>query len=149
MEFMNLINVFAPLAPILSSSKIVSTLLVLHSPNIDSLYLDSLLSFQPNSNLKLFVDSFKSTFLDMFHLSYGGPFGMVLENFQNYFDPKDSTSGFHSTSSIMFPLVWTQCIMHPVDPPHLVLRISHSGSLPPIKTPRTPPPPPPPFHEKK
>jgi hypothetical protein len=38
--------------------------------------------------------------------------------------------------------------MHPVDPPHSVLRISHSGSLPPIKTPRTPPPPPPPLHEK-
>jgi hypothetical protein len=36
--------------------------------------------------------------------------------------------------------------MHPVDPPHLVLRISHSSSLPPIKTPRTPPPPP--LHEK-
>ncbi|CAM6014362.1 unnamed protein product, partial [Sphagnum balticum] len=29
-----------------------------------------------------------------------------------------------------------------------VLHISHSGSLPPIKTPRTPPPPPPPLHEK-
>jgi hypothetical protein len=38
--------------------------------------------------------------------------------------------------------------MHPVDPPHPVLRISHSSSLPPIKTPRTPPPPPPPLHEK-
>jgi hypothetical protein len=38
--------------------------------------------------------------------------------------------------------------MHPVDPPHLVFRISHSNSLPPIKTPRTPPPPPPPLHEK-
>jgi hypothetical protein len=38
--------------------------------------------------------------------------------------------------------------MHPIDPPHPVLRISHFGSLPPIKTPRTPPPPPPPLHEK-
>jgi len=40
--------------------------------------------------------------------------------------------------------------MHPVDPPHPVLRISHSGSLPPIKvfTPRTPSPPLPPLHEK-
>jgi hypothetical protein len=38
--------------------------------------------------------------------------------------------------------------MHPVDPPHLVLHISHSISLPLIKTPRTPPPPPPPLHEK-
>jgi hypothetical protein len=36
----------------------------------------------------------------------------------------------------------------PVDPPHPVLRISHSSSLPPIKTPRTPPPPPPPLHGK-
>jgi len=36
----------------------------------------------------------------------------------------------------------------PVDPPHPVLRISPSGSLPPIKTPRTPPPPPPPLYEK-
>jgi hypothetical protein len=44
-------------------------------------------------------------------------------------------------------LVWTWCIMHPVDPPHPVLRISHSSSLPPIKTPRTPPPPPPPLHD--
>jgi hypothetical protein len=32
--------------------------------------------------------------------------------------------------------------------PHPVLCISPSGSLPPIKTPRTPPPPPPPLHEK-
>jgi hypothetical protein len=31
---------------------------------------------------------------------------------------------------------------------HPVLRISHSGSFPPIKTPRTPPPPPNPLHEK-
>jgi hypothetical protein len=38
--------------------------------------------------------------------------------------------------------------MHPVDAPHPVFRISHSGSLPPIKTPITPPPPPPPLHEK-
>jgi hypothetical protein len=38
--------------------------------------------------------------------------------------------------------------MHPVDPSHPVLRISHSGSLPPIKTPRTPPLPPAPLHEK-
>jgi len=38
--------------------------------------------------------------------------------------------------------------MHPVDPPHPVLRISHFGSLAPIKTPRTPPPPPPHLHEK-
>ncbi len=36
----------------------------------------------------------------------------------------------------------------PRQSPHPVLRISHSGSLPPIKTPGTPPPPPPPFHEK-
>jgi hypothetical protein len=38
--------------------------------------------------------------------------------------------------------------MHLVDPPHPVFRISHSSSLPPIKTLRTPPPPPPPLHEK-
>jgi len=38
--------------------------------------------------------------------------------------------------------------MHPVDPPHPVLHISHSGSLPLIKTLRTPPPPPPPLHKK-
>jgi len=104
-EFMNLINVFAPLAPTLSSSKIVSTLLVLHSPNIDSPYLDSLLNFQPNSNLKLFVDSFKLTFLHMFHLSDGGPFGMVLEHLQKYFDPKDSTSGFISLHQLCFHVV--------------------------------------------
>jgi len=35
--------------------------------------------------------------------------------------------------------------MHLVDPPHLVLRISHFGSLPPIKT----PPHPHALHEKK
>jgi hypothetical protein len=40
--------------------------------------------------------------------------------------------------------------MHSVDPPHPVLRISHSSSLPPIKTPTTPPltPTPSPLHEK-
>lgn len=102
---MNLINVFAPLASTLSSSKIVNMLLVLHPPNIDSPYLDSLLNFQPNSNLKLFVDSFKSTFLRMFHLSDGGPFGMVLKHLQNYFDPKDSTSGFIPLHQLCFHVV--------------------------------------------
>jgi hypothetical protein len=49
---------------------------------------------------------------------------------------------------ILILLVWTRCIMHPVDPPHPVLRISHSNSFPPVKTLRTPPPPLPPSTKK-
>jgi hypothetical protein len=53
-----------------------------------------LLDFQLDSNLELFMDSFRSTLLCMFHLSTGGPSGMVFEHLQDSFNPKDLASGF-------------------------------------------------------
>jgi hypothetical protein len=42
----------------------------------------------------LSVDYFNSAFLRMYHLLTCGPFGMVFQHFQDYFDPKDLASGF-------------------------------------------------------
>jgi hypothetical protein len=72
----------------------VSALLTLHSLNTNSPYLDSLLNFQLDSNLKFFMDFFKSAFLRIFHLSYIGPFGMVFEHLWNFFNLKNSINGF-------------------------------------------------------
>jgi len=72
----------------------VNALLILHSLDIDSPYSDSLLIFQLDSNFELFMDSFRSAFLCMFHLSVSGPFSMVFEHFQDSFNPKDLASGF-------------------------------------------------------
>jgi hypothetical protein len=52
------------------------------------------MDFQPNGELKLSLDFLKSTFMQMSHLSAGGPFGMVFEHLQDAFDPKDSTNNF-------------------------------------------------------
>jgi hypothetical protein len=52
------------------------------------------MDFQLDDKLELSLDSFKSTFMHMFHLFVGGPFGMIFEHFQNAFDPKDSTNNF-------------------------------------------------------
>lgn len=82
------------LALALASSKMINVFLTLHLPNIDSLYLDSLLDFQLDSKLELYVDSFRSTFLCMYHLSIGGPFGMVFEHLCNSFGLKYLASGF-------------------------------------------------------
>ncbi len=40
------------------------------------------------------MDSFRSTFLRIFHLSISGPFGILFEHLQNTFDPKDSMTSF-------------------------------------------------------
>jgi hypothetical protein len=52
------------------------------------------MDFQPNINLKLSFDSFRLTFMRMFHLSIGGPFGMVFEHLWDVFNFKDFASGF-------------------------------------------------------
>ncbi len=51
--------------------------------------------------MKLSMDSFRSIFLHMSHLSISGSLGMIFENFQNSFDPKDSSSfiQFHQLNS--------------------------------------------------
>jgi hypothetical protein len=42
--------------------------------------------------------------------------------------PPIDTNPLTKMSWLLTTLVWTRCIMHPVNPPHSVLRISHSGS---------------------
>ncbi len=93
-EFSCASKVFPLLASTLASLDIIKVLLDLHPPNIDSPCSDFLLDFQPNSNFKIFVDSFKSIFLYVTHLLAGGPFGMVFEHFRYSFDLENSMSGF-------------------------------------------------------
>jgi hypothetical protein len=52
------------------------------------------MDFQPDGELELSLDSFKSTFMHMSHLSTRGPFGMVFEHLQDAFDPKNSINDF-------------------------------------------------------
>lgn len=93
-EFVHVANALAPLTPTLASSKTINVLLTLHPLDTNSPYSDSLLDFLRGSKLEISMDSFSSTFLRMYHLSTCGPFGMVFEHFQDYFDPKDLASGF-------------------------------------------------------
>jgi hypothetical protein len=77
------VHVTKALAPLVTlvSSKMVNMLLALHSLDTNSLCSDSLLDFQPYSNLDLFVNFFMSTFLCMFHLWVGGSSSMVFKHF--------------------------------------------------------------------
>jgi hypothetical protein len=61
-EFVYVTTALAPLAPTLTSLKMVRNLLVLHPSDIDSPCSDSLLNFQPNANLELSMDSFRLVF---------------------------------------------------------------------------------------
>jgi len=81
-------NVLTFFPPILPSLKAIGTLLALHPLDINSPYLDSLLDFQLDLDLELSINSFKSAFFHMFHLSSGGPFGMVFEHFQFFISLK-------------------------------------------------------------
>ncbi len=72
----------------------MNMLLALHPPNTYCPYSNSLLNFQPNSNLELFMDVFRSVFWCMFHLWTTSLCSMVLEHFLDFFNPKDSANGF-------------------------------------------------------
>jgi len=87
-EFARVSKVFVLLAPTLASLEIVNTLLALHLLNINFPCLDFLLDFQLDANLQLFVDSFRSTFLWMFHLFIGGSFGIVFKHFRYFLTMK-------------------------------------------------------------
>jgi hypothetical protein len=52
------------------------------------------MNFQLDEDLKLYLDSFRSTFMHMSHLFVGGLLGMVFEHLWDVFDLKDSTSNF-------------------------------------------------------
>lgn len=65
-------------------------------------YSNSLMDFQPNTYVKFFLDSFRSTFLYMSHLSRSKLSSIGFERFRNSFDPKNSVSGsiqLHQLSS--------------------------------------------------
>jgi len=62
----------ALLVTALVSLKTVNGLLTLHPLNTNSPNSDFFLDFQLDSNLKLFIDCFKSTFLCMSHLLVSG-----------------------------------------------------------------------------
>jgi hypothetical protein len=80
-EFAHVSRAFVFLAQTLASLETINVLLALHLLNTNFPYSDSLLDFQPNSNLELFVDIFRSTFLCISHLLIGGPLSMVFKHF--------------------------------------------------------------------
>jgi len=93
-EFACVVKVLILLALVLASLETINVLLALHSSNTNFPCLSSLLDFQLESNFELFLDSFKLTFLCMFHLSIGGPFGIIFEHFQDFFYLENLISGF-------------------------------------------------------
>jgi hypothetical protein len=75
------------LAP--TSLEMVYELQALHPSYSNSLYSNSLMGFESNTNVKLSMDYFKSIFLHMFHLSTSGLLTMVFEHIWVFFNPKD------------------------------------------------------------
>ncbi len=67
-EFTHAIKAFARLASVPTSLEMVCLLQALHLLNLDSPCLNSLLDFQLNTNVELFMDYFKLDFLCMSHL---------------------------------------------------------------------------------
>jgi hypothetical protein len=57
-------------------------------------YLDSLVDFQLNEDLKLSLDFLRLAFLHMSYLFARGPFGMVFEHLWDAFDFKDFATSF-------------------------------------------------------
>jgi len=74
------ITEFACIAKTLSFLKTISALLGLHLLDINFPYLDFLLNFQLDSNLKFFVDFFKLAFMHMSHLLTNDPSSMLFEH---------------------------------------------------------------------
>jgi hypothetical protein len=73
-------KVLAPLASALASFKTINGLQMFHLLNLIYSYQNSSLDFQLNSNLEFSLDSFKLTFIQLPHLSAGGPLGMVFKH---------------------------------------------------------------------
>jgi hypothetical protein len=93
-EFACAAKAFAPFALALVFSKMVNMLLALHSLDIDSPCLDSLLDFQFDLDFELSMDLFRVTFLCMSHLSIICIFGIVLKHLRDFFGLEDLVSGF-------------------------------------------------------
>jgi len=79
-EFACIAKTFASFALTLSFLKTISALLGLHLLDINFPYLDFLLNFQLDSNLKFFVDFFKLAFMRMSHLLTNDPSSMLFEH---------------------------------------------------------------------
>ncbi len=73
------------LAP--TSLEMVYALQALHPSNSDSLYSNSLMDFESDTNVKLSMDYFKSIFLHMSHLSTSGSLAMVFQHIWVFFLP--------------------------------------------------------------
>ncbi len=65
--------------------------------------LKALMDFQLHIDLKLSLDSFRSTFMCLFHFSIKGPLSMVFAHFQRFFQSKGFNEWFHPTSLVGFP----------------------------------------------
>jgi hypothetical protein len=73
-------KVFAILTLALMSLEMVYALQTLLPSNLDSMYSNSLMDFELDTNVKLSMDYFKSIFLHMSHLSTSGSLAMVFEH---------------------------------------------------------------------
>jgi hypothetical protein len=93
-EFICAVKAFALLTLVPTSSKTVYALQALHPSNSNFPYLDFLMDFHPNIDVELSMDSFRSVFLLISHLSIFSPLSIVFKHFQDFFDRNDSTSGF-------------------------------------------------------
>jgi hypothetical protein len=91
-KYAHAIRAMAPLALTFSSSEIVPTLQAFHLSVSPSPYPNSLMAFQLDEDLMLFLDSFRLTFMGMSHLFTRGPSSMVFQRLQNAFDLKDFAS---------------------------------------------------------
>jgi hypothetical protein len=92
----------ASITPTFSSLEIVSTLQAFHLSISPPPYPNSLMAFQLDGDLKLFLDSFRLTFMGISHLSTRGPSSMVFQGLQNAFDLEDFANDFiqlHQLSS--------------------------------------------------
>jgi hypothetical protein len=84
----------APLALTFSSSNFFSALQAFHLSVSPSPYPNSLMAFQLDGDLKLFLDSFRLTFMGISNLFTRGPSSMAFQRLQNAFDLKDFANDF-------------------------------------------------------
>jgi hypothetical protein len=87
-EFAHETKVFAFLVLALKSLETICVLQALHPSNLNSPCSNSLIDFQHDTSVKLSMNSFRSVFLCMSHLSTCGSLNMVFELFEKNLTPK-------------------------------------------------------------
>jgi hypothetical protein len=89
LKYAHVAKALAPLALIIASLGIISTLHVLHPLVLPSPWPNSLMDFQLDRDLELSLDSFRSAFMHMSHLFAMGFSSVVFKHLWDVFDLKD------------------------------------------------------------